>query len=723
MTPQSRRPRREVRPAARPASSRDTRPGSVAWWPCAAGLVFVLALVWRVGFLHRVSASVLGGSLIEDARSYWSWSGFLRTHGLLGTNAFFLGPLYPYVLAGLRVLVGDSIQHVLLVQALWGSLAVVLLADAARRLTSPWIGLAAGILAALYEMSVFFDSLVLMESLLFFLESLLLWLVIRAEWSARGSWRLVGLGVLVGLMAEGRATSALLLVPLAWLSWGVGARRWWGGVRACGMLLVGFVLVAAPVALRTRAVSGEWIPFTYNLGYNLYMGNNPEATGSSVPITGTSQASPVDPSRADGGVELDGREYLRTFTGIALSPRASSAYWSRRAREFLEEHPGQATRLVLRKLAMVWNRREYPQIENVDEFRAVAGPVGLPFVGTFAFLGPLGLAGLWFAWRRGGCVGRFLTGYVAVTTLGIVPFFVTDRYRHHLVPALVVLGVVGIQAIVAAARGRPAALRAPCAAALLAGLVVTWLPAPGLSRARLDWGIASDLGTRLAERGDYADAVRELEQAIRLEQAERRPGARPRGSAMERAQLYAGYAGALRQLGRAVEALPWLERAASLAPDDAAIAAALANAYSGAGRSRQADSVRARMPGLVGGEGPALASRGWEAARAGRFGDAESLFARAVERQPDLAQAWGALIRLQVQQGKLETARLTLERGRSGGLTGPVLHVHEALVFAARGDRKQAEEALARVSAADLAADPTLADAVRVTRLLLARAP
>lgn len=472
MTPQSRRPRREVRPAARPASSRDARPGSVAWWPFAAGIVFVLALVWRVSFLHRVSASLLGGSLIEDARSYWSWSGFLRAHGPLGTNAFFLGPLYPYVLAGLRALVGDSVQHVLIVQALWGSLAVVLLADAARRLTSPWIGLAAGVLAALYEMSVFFDSLVLMESLLFFLESLLLWLVVRAGWPARGLGRLVWLGVLVGAMAEGRATSALLLVPLALLSWGEQARRWRAGALACGALLGGFMLVVAPVAFRNRAVSGEWIPFTYSLGYNLYMGNNPEATGSSVPITGTSQASPVDPARADGGVELDGREYVRTVAGLSLGPRASSAYWSRRAREFAGKHPGQVVLLALRKLAMVWNRREYAQIENVDEFRAVAGPVGLPFVGTFAFLGPLGLAGLWFAWRRTGRVGRFLAGYVLVTILGIVPFFVTDRYRHHLVPALVLLGAVGIQAIVAAARGRPAALRAPCAAALLAGLVV-----------------------------------------------------------------------------------------------------------------------------------------------------------------------------------------------------------------------------------------------------------
>ena len=671
--------------------------------------------------VNRLSASVLGGSLIEDARSYWSWSGFLRTHGPLGTNAFFLGPLYPYVLAGLRALVGDSVPRVLLVQAVWGSLAVVLLADAARRLTSAWIGLGAGVVAAFYEMAVFFDGQVLMESLLFFLESLLLWLVCRTDWRAPRARTLVWLGVIVGLLAEGRATSALLLVPLAWLAGGVEGGWWQVRARALGAVVAGFVLVATPVAVRNRVVSGEWIPFTYNLGYNLYMGNNPEATGGSVPIAGTSQASPIDPSRADGGQELDGREYLRMTTGLSLGPRASSAYWAGRAAEFASAHPARVAGLTLRRLVMVWNRREYPQIENVEEFRVVAGPVGLPFVGSFAFLGPLALAGLGFAWARGRRAGRFLGGYVAVVTLGIIPFFVTDRYRHHLVPALLLLAAIGIQTIVTAWRGRPAALRAPCAAAVLAGLLVTWLPAPGLSRARLAWEIDSDLAMGLAEHGDYDGAVRRFEQAIRIERAGRHPGTHTTGSALEHAQLFAGYGAALRQLGRLQEAIPWLEQAQALAPDDATIAAALAGVYSHVGRVAQADSVRVRMSRLVGGAGRALTSRGWEAARGGRFAEAESLFARAVAVESGLSEAWGALIRLQVQQGELPAARLSLERAGRGGLTESALHAHEALVFAASGDRKAAEAALARVSPAAEAADPTLADVVRVTRQFLAR--
>jgi len=38
------------------------------------------------------------------------------------------------------------------------------------------------------------------------------------------------------------------------------------------------------------------------------------------------------------------------------------------------EQPARAARLSALKLGMLWNHREYPQIENVDEFRAAAQP-------------------------------------------------------------------------------------------------------------------------------------------------------------------------------------------------------------------------------------------------------------------------------------------------------------------------------------------------------------
>ena len=273
--------------------------------------VFLLAWIWRLLYLQRLSHTVLAGDLTEDSRTYWTWSKMLIDHGFLGKNPFFFGPLYPYVLAVLRLVFGDSIGAVLQVQAVGGAVAAALLADAARRLTRPAIGLAAGIVVALHPIAVFFDGLVLMESQLFLLEALLLWWVVRAGTAPMRPAALFATGLLIAVIAEGRATAAALLLPAALflLPWrgtpgaapalaraaatvpereraartapatkpSARAPRF---ARCALALAAGFALVALPVAARTRVVSGEWIPFTYNFGFNLYAGNNPEANGS-----------------------------------------------------------------------------------------------------------------------------------------------------------------------------------------------------------------------------------------------------------------------------------------------------------------------------------------------------------------------------------------------------------------------------------------------------------
>src|SRR5439155_7301049 len=200
----------------RSLAGRTDAPGSRGWtWALAFAALFLLAWIWRFLYLRRLAHTVLAGDLTEDARTYWTWSKMLVQHGFLGKNPFFLGPLYPYVLALLRLAFGDSIGAVLEVQALWGAAAAVLLADAARRLTRPGIGLALGVIVALHPMAVFFDGLVLMESLLFLLESLLLWWIARAGDAPQRPAELFATGALIALIAEGRATAALLLLPAA----------------------------------------------------------------------------------------------------------------------------------------------------------------------------------------------------------------------------------------------------------------------------------------------------------------------------------------------------------------------------------------------------------------------------------------------------------------------------------------------------------------------------
>src|SRR4029077_11330076 len=94
-----------------------------------------------------------------------------------------------------RLIVGSDITRVLTVQMVLGAAACAALADAAYGLTRGAVAaVVAGVIAAFYGMSVFFDGLILSESLLFDLFALLLWLVCTERW--RRPVGLVAIGVI-----------------------------------------------------------------------------------------------------------------------------------------------------------------------------------------------------------------------------------------------------------------------------------------------------------------------------------------------------------------------------------------------------------------------------------------------------------------------------------------------------------------------------------------------
>lgn len=694
--------------AAAPAPSRP------AWrWLLLA--LFLAAWAWRFYYLRRLAHSPLAGSLNADALCYWEWAAFLLRAGPVGRNPFYMGPLYPYMLALLRLVFKDAMGPVLLVQATWGAAATVLLADAARRLTRPAAGLAIGILVAGYSMAVFFDGLVLMESLLFFLESLLLWVIVRESWNAPRRAALVSTGLLIGLLAEGRATASALLVPLAVLIFrSASSAR--DAARRVALVIAVYVAVCAPAAIRNHAVSGEWIPFTYNLGFNLFVGNNPEAIGSYVGVAAGDYA-PLqhhDPNQ-DGGMDGDGRSYLRAVTGLTLGPTASSRFWAERATTWARTHPLQTLRLAAFKLGMMWNRREYSQIEDVDEFRAVLGPIGLPFAGRFAFLGALALAGLLFAWRAGGRA-RFAIGYLVAMTLVVVPFFVTDRYRLHLVPGAALLAAFALAEALRLFRARTRAATLTLGAGLAVGIAVVNLPLPSLDTARPAWDMACDLGDRWLNKSRPDLAVTEYEKAIEIERSVRLRGSQSPAGRQAHAELYLHYGTAQLLLGRVDASVESYARADRLMPGAAPVAAALMEADAAAGRFVEARERCARL-GLPESEAAmGLIRKAAVSASVNQLPAAERFLLGAMALDSTQTMARRALIRLYVQTRRFDAARAALRRARAAGYTGGGAYAYEALIAAAQGDVKGAQRALDRVEPSTLDADPALGEIVQYVR-------
>jgi 4-amino-4-deoxy-L-arabinose transferase-like glycosyltransferase len=681
----------------------------------ALAVLFIAALVWRLAYLARLSDAALIASLLADERIYWDWATYLLSNDYRGSNPYFFGPLYPYVLALVRAVAGSDVARVLIVQAVWGAAGAVLIADAARRLTGWPIGLAAGIVYAFYEMNVFFDGLILMESLLLFLEALLLWLWTRAAEPRRRTWLLVAIGVATGLIALGRAPGALLLLPAWWLVRRREGETWRPTLVRMAVLAGVFTATIAPATLHNWRVSREFIPFTYNFGLNFYIGHHEGAIGLYKWVAGPQGVEAVRGLRPDGGIESDGRDFLAATEGLDLSPRESSDAWARKAWAWMRVHPVDVLRLAGSKVILMWNRHEQYQIESADMYRARAGPLGLPVAGTFLFVGILGLVGMVHA-RVHPIMGPALRLYVVIFMLGMLPFFVTDRYRIHLVPALVLLGALAVLAWSRRAPGLGRARAFLIPAGLAAGLV--FLPIAHLSPGLQELFSATDMGTRWLDQGRPDLALVEYEKAIRLEAAI--PNATERITPDVRGAMFFNYAYTLRASGRMEEALGWFRRAAEASPLNPRFSRTLADAYRARGRASEADSLLTHTESLFGSATEVLMSRGYEAARQGNLAEAESLFAASVDESMRHYAAWGALIRVQVQQGALGRAHESADRFAKTGAEPHRVRLYEAFVFAASGDPVRARAALAEVPDVVSRDDPTLRWVRETTEKLIA---
>ena len=686
-------------------------------WSFARLLLLGLAAAWRLAYLARLRHTPFAGSLNADARIYWSWSEFVLHHGLWPPAPFYLAPLYPYVLAGWRALGAGGTPQVLAIQALIGAAAVVLLADATARLAGRWPAVAVGIVLALHESTTFFDGLVLPESLMFFLESLLVWFVVRTDWSRTGSGPFAIYGLLVGVLAQGRASNALLLalvIPLAGTRHAESARR----LRAAALALTTFTVVCLPSAVANYHAGREPIPFTYNLGFNLYVGNNPDADGAWVEVTRGSTPVPLEGSSPVTGGALDGRAFLLASQGRRLSPAESSARWAQMAVGFVRSAPARALALAGRKLLLAWTWRELPQIENRKSLARAAGPLGLPVVGTFGCLAILGLSGAAWAARHG-AAERWLVGYAGLITLALVPFFVTDRYRHHLLPALAVLAGVAIAEITRAARGaeRAARARAAIAVGLAAGVVLVPFGSRGARSG--EWVAESDRAIRWLERGEYAEAAAGFGRA-ESELGDARVQALSTSARVDLAAFQFRYGIALEGLGRHDDAITHWERAVALDPNDVESLGRLCLAYELVGRTAEANRARRRLQSVPGGRGRLLLDEAWSTAGRGDLANAERMFLEALHASPDLSIAWVGLIRLRVQAGRLDAAAQALDDARSAGLDPVTADIFECFLSVRRGDPARARRLLARIPSDPPPPDPLLRDLLAESRRALA---
>ncbi|HEY6195717.1 MAG TPA: glycosyltransferase family 39 protein [Candidatus Eisenbacteria bacterium] len=641
------------------------------WWRGALIALFVLALAWKLVCLVRWIRNPIYPDLSADSAAYWGWAQLIARGALVGHNAFFLGPLYAYLLALFHPLPGAPPTAPLVAQCVLGSATCVLLSLAARAVCSRPHALAVGVLAAGNAMATLLDLSVLSESLLWFLGAVFLCLQLSALGTTRPRAHALGSGLVLGLMSLARPSFGLLLVPAGLAA----AAR--GGTRqaARSLLLASAVALAccAPVLIRHLALGYGFIPWTYSLGYNAYVGNGPGATGAYVSSVDAGAARPTSLADVEGGASGDGREVIAQATGVRLNPGQSSAWWLRATWSSVTTSPGRIVRLWVRKAGLGVNHVEASQVEDLDVHERIHGPLGIPFAGNFGFVGVLGLAGLVLIARR--AEGRILIAHAVAVWAPMLVFFVTDRYRHHLtLPLLVTCGPALEMATLSLRRAHRAPL--PLARALVpvavAGLIV-WLPLIRASRWRTEFLAHRALAEAEIRNGDWPDGEAELTLALAPASLSRLPVARSTAAREAVAGAMQSLAGAYAQRGRFAESELWLAHALEYVPACQALRQDHALMLALTGRSRDAIDAM-RQIGLDGGslvEGTnaiarsAVARQDWNSAEAALRA---SLALDSTQEMPNVV-----LVRLLATQHRTEEERAAFERLPGRGIAPAVV--------------------------------------------------
>jgi 4-amino-4-deoxy-L-arabinose transferase-like glycosyltransferase len=385
-----------------------------------------LAAIIAAGLLLRLMAILAYHHAPEsDEVAYQSMAlNLIAGHGLidnLGNRAMYNVGYPLFVLAPAFAISGGKLLAARLLNLILGGVSIFLCYAVAKEAGAGRTGrLLAAALWALYLPASIYAVYLAKENLMTPLMLGVMWCALRLL-AAPAMRTAIPCGFLLGLLAlVGNAALSLAGAVLIALLLGAGSLRQKLLSGLAILLLAG--VVAAPWALRNQAVLGAPVLNT-NGGFNLYLGNNPNATGWFMSIADTPHAKDWEALRKTGEVRAsevlkqDAIAWIRTDPGrfLALAARKAIYFWTP------PFHQGQG-----------------PQSTTETAVR-------LLWAIQFVLIGLAALASLASRrlWNRQTLIlWLAVAGYTSVHML----FYVIFRYREPIMPLMGILAALAVQA-------------------------------------------------------------------------------------------------------------------------------------------------------------------------------------------------------------------------------------------------------------------------------------
>ena len=371
------------------------------------------------------------------------------TRGVLSSHR---APGYPAFLALVYAAAGVGPHRFFaarLAQAILGALLVPLSWALARRAgfgdrAARW----AAVAIAIFPLLVVYPLALASENIFIPLLTLSVLLLLQASESGRLR-DYAAAGFILGLTALTRSIiSGFVVIAAAW-AWRAAAHRS-DGLRRCAVLILCFLLVTLPWAMRNTLLHGRPTWIESSLGYNLYLGYHPKSTGT-----------------FQFGISLD---LLPIIDDAERNERGMAAFG-----EFVHADPGRIPLLMLSKAGYLWglDRRALMYFYSNGFFGPwppwLLGLVLALDAGPLILLAPAAAIGLICGKmeRRKALMAVLLAYYTCIHMLTLA------EPRFH-VPLFPLISVLVAHALVGGAWPASTRRQRWLAGLLIAALVVNW---------------------------------------------------------------------------------------------------------------------------------------------------------------------------------------------------------------------------------------------------------
>lgn len=467
---------------------------------CSVGLLLRLAYVFETKEMPFIQ------NLFSDSKIYHEWGEEIAKGDLIGQEAFFMAPFYPYFLAAIYLIFGHSIHLVRLIQVVISTFNIVLVYLIGRKIFSRRVGYIAALITSIYSVFIFYSGAILAETLqTFFASLLILSLTTAKKEKFENKWFVSG--ILLGVLAIFRAN--ILLFFFGAVIWLLIQRKLntvlrEKFVKTIIYFTLGTAIPISMIVVRNFIVTHDLVILTSNGGINFYLGNNPNSPGVF-----------VNPTEFDYYSDLSGQKYAEKILGRDLKPSEASNYWFERGLEFIINNPFDAAALTIKKLTMFIGENENPQssIMDVDFARENYSKIlRLPLI-NFLIVSIFGIAGIVLSLRE---KQKYSLHYLFIIcyALGTIIFFVNGRFRIALVPLIIVFAAHGLSMSIEYIKSKNYNKLSTPAVTMLAAIAFNLFAVPKVNFNEYDAYL--NLGDSFMEKKEYDKAIENYKKSLAL---------------------------------------------------------------------------------------------------------------------------------------------------------------------------------------------------------------